>query len=294
MLGWRLLLSALIIPALIGLFYADHRLGAAAPILLVLTGLLAARSAYELVLMLRCRDLRPHLPLCASCAVAVAASAWLGPALLGREGLDALGPVGLVLSLCVLVLFLRSALAFREPGYNLANVSAELLVLCYVGLLLAVTAQLRWVAGAQAGYFVLGSLVVSAKAGDVGGYTIGRLFGRAKLIPRLSPGKTWAGAFGALLFSALGGLAWLRLATGLFDRTWTPPAWYWALLYGLAIGLVGLIGDLCESLIKRDAEVKDSAALMPGFGGLLDLLDSVLYAGPVAYLLWIVLPLRTW
>jgi phosphatidate cytidylyltransferase len=57
---------------------------------------------------------------------------------------------------------------------------------------------------------------------------------------------------------------------------------------------VGLIGDLCESLVKRDVEKKDSATLLPGFGGLLDLLDSVLYAGPVAYLLWQVIPLRTW
>jgi phosphatidate cytidylyltransferase len=63
--------------------------------------------------------------------------------------------------------------------------------------------------------------------------------------------------------------------------------------YGLIIGLVGLVGDLCESLIKRDVGRKDSAALMPGFGGLLDLLDSILYAGPVAYVLWRTLPLAT-
>jgi phosphatidate cytidylyltransferase len=60
------------------------------------------------------------------------------------------------------------------------------------------------------------------------------------------------------------------------------------------ISIAGMIGDLCESLIKRDLGKKDAAALMPGFGGLLDLTDSVCYAGPIAYLLWTVLPLRTW
>ena len=65
-------------------------------------------------------------------------------------------------------------------------------------------------------------------------------------------------------------------------------------MYGSILGLVGLIGDLCESLIKRDCEKKDAAELMPGFGGLLDLLDSVLFAGPVALLLWWILPLKTW
>jgi phosphatidate cytidylyltransferase len=64
-------------------------------------------------------------------------------------------------------------------------------------------------------------------------------------------------------------------------------------LYGIIMGLVGLIGDLCESLIKRDVGQKDSAPLFPGFGGLLDLLDSVIYAGPVAYLLWLTLPLAS-
>ncbi|MEQ9065714.1 MAG: phosphatidate cytidylyltransferase, partial [Gimesia chilikensis] len=74
---------------------------------------------------------------------------------------------------------------------------------------------------------------------------------------------------------------------------WSAPAWYWSILFGAIIGVVGLVGDLCESLIKRDVGKKDSAELLPGFGGLLDLLDSPLYAGPVAFLLWKLLPLVT-
>jgi phosphatidate cytidylyltransferase len=111
------------------------------------------------------------------------------------------------------------------------------------------------------------------------------------MVPLLSPGKTWMGAVGALLGSGLGALLWLQMATPRFDSTWEPCGWFWAMLYGMIVGVAGLIGDLCESLVKRDVGCKDSAALFPGFGGLLDLLDSILYAGPVAYLLWQVLPL---
>jgi phosphatidate cytidylyltransferase len=102
------------------------------------------------------------------------------------------------------------------------------------------------------------------------------------------------GALGAVIFSGLGAWLWLRYATPRFNTAWQPPAWYWSVLFGVLIGVAGMIGDLCESMIKRDVRVKDSATWLPGFGGLLDVLDSILYAGPVAYLLWRMLPLATW
>ena len=94
--------------------------------------------------------------------------------------------------------------------------------------------------------------------------------------------------------ASLAGWAWLHFGPNLFFDDVTPCPAGWSLLYGAVIGVVGLVGDLAESLIKRDVGKKDSAVLMPGFGGLLDLLDSVLYAGPVALLLWKFLPLATW
>jgi phosphatidate cytidylyltransferase len=171
------------------------------------------------------------------------------------------------------------------------SLGGHLLIVSYVGMLLAATVQLRWVAGAELGYLALGSMVIAVKMGDTGAYTFGRLFGKRKMSPKLSPGKTWAGFVGALVGSGLGAWAWLQFATPLFDAAAQPPAWYWSVCYGVAMGVVGLVGDLCESLIKRDMGQKDAAALMPGFGGLLDLLDSILYAGPVAHVLWVVLPL---
>ena len=178
------------------------------------------------------------------------------------------------------------------------TLGAELLIVSYIGVLLGVVAQLRWVAGADAGYLVMGSLLVVTKGGDIGAYFFGRLFGKRKMVPHLSPGKTWAGAVGALIGSAVSAVVWLQYATPQFTPRdsvkWIPPEWYYSACYGAILGVTGLIGDLCESLIKRDVGKKDSARLLPGFGGLLDLMDSVIYAGPVAYVLWKALPLVTW
>ena len=297
MLGWRLVISAVLIPALIGIFVLDHRAGASAPWLLVLAVLLAARGAWEMIHLLRARIAVPDSRLTIACTIAVVASSWLGPrsdAAGGLPAVAALGPVALSFAFCVLVLFVLRAAAYREPGGTAEALGAEVLTVAYVGVLLAITAQLRWVAGAEAGYLVLGSLVIATKCGDIGAYTLGRLFGKRKMVPRLSPGKTWMGALGALLGSALATWAWLRFATPWLVSGALPPAWYWSVLYGAVLGAVGLVGDLCESLIKRDVGRKDSAPLLPGFGGLLDLIDSVIYAGPVAWLLWVLLPLATW
>lgn len=286
MLAARLLVSAVLIPAFVALFVLDHRAGDSAPYLLALCLLIAARGVWEMTDLLRTRSFAPQFPETAACTLAVVSAGWW-------SGTDAerLAAALVVFSLGILALFFLAAVRYRAPGRSLENLGAETLIVAYVGVLLTVTAQLRWVAGAEAGYLALGSLIIAAKSGDIGAYTLGRLFGRRKMVPRLSPGKTWMGGAGALIGAGLGGWLWLHFATPQFNVVWTPPAWYWAVLYGAIIGVVGLVGDLCESLIKRDVDRKDSAALMPGFGGLLDLIDSVIYAGPVAYVLWRMLPL---
>lgn len=303
MLGWRLFLSALLIPALIAIFALDARAGDAAPLLFLFCLALVFRGAWELVELLRTRNMVPSYALATLGAVAVLGAAWserLVPSSLAalgtpdEVGAAAMAAIGLTYALAVLLLLLGGAIRYREPGRSMESLGAELLIVSYIGVLLAVTAQLRWVAGAEAGYLVLGSLVIAAKCGDIGAYTLGRLFGKRKLIPRLSPGKTWMGAWGAVLGAGAGAWAWLHFATPQFNVDWQPPPALAAIGYGVIIGVVGLVGDLCESLMKRDVGRKDSAQLLPGFGGLLDLLDSVLYAGPVAYVLWQVLPLATW
>lgn len=303
MLRQRLLVSSLLIPLLVGLFAWDHQLGSGAPVLLVLVTVLAVRLAFELVQLLHRRDLQASWPLAGIGAAVLVISGWPGElwggvceCLVGGSPLER---VAGALAMVVLVLLLVHALRFREPGSSLGGLGADVLVVVYTGFLLSVTVQLRWTPRPELGYLALGSLVAAAKMGDTGAYTLGRLFGRKKLHPRLSPGKTWMGALGAVLGAALGAVAWLEWGRMAFETGDAGeslqaasglPVWLWAAIYGAVIGVAGLIGDLCESLMKRDAEVKDSAALFPGMGGTLDLLDSILYAGPVAWLFWTLWP----
>ena len=302
MLFWRLLVSAILIPLFCGCFYLDAVLGESAPVLLIIVLFLALCGACEMVDLLWTRSFTPNKLIVSACCMLVAAAAWWGrfghmPIRIPSDD-NTLAQVMLAYAMTILVLFLTATYRYREPGASMETLGAELLIVSYVGVLLGVVAQLRWVAGSDAGYLVIGSLLIVTKGGDVGAYFFGRLFGRRKLVPLLSPGKTWAGAVGALVGSAGSAVAWLHFSTPLFtpagqDR-WDPPVWYAAAVYGLILGVTGLVGDLCESLIKRDVGKKDSSSLVPGFGGLLDIVDSVLYAGPVAYVLWKALPLVTW
>ena len=121
-------------------------------------------------------------------------------------------------------------------------------------------------------------ILLCVKATDIGAFFTGRAFGRHNLILWLSPGKTWEGLFGGLVVAALVGAACAPYILGL--------EWYKGALFGALIGGVGQLGDLLESMMKRDAEVKDSGSLVPGFGGVLDIMDSPLLAAPFAYLLF--------
>jgi phosphatidate cytidylyltransferase len=127
------------------------------------------------------------------------------------------------------------------------------------------------------GTAVLVIFLAAAKFTDIGAYFTGSFIGKHKMIPWLSPGKSWEGLVGGLAtaagISVL--LAWLLLEG---DQ---PPVWMWA-IFGPVVGLAGQFGDLCESLLKRAAGAKDSGALVPEFGGVLDMLDSVLLSAPVA------------
>ncbi len=139
-----------------------------------------------------------------------------------------------------------------------------------------------------AGVLMLLATITVVKFGDIGAYTVGRLIGRHKLAPHLSPGKTIEGAIGGLAASAFG--AWLVLAwiwpraVGFKPIHVDVDEW---LSFGILVGLAGMMGDLAESLLKRDAAMKDSSRWLPGFGGVLDIVDSLLFAAPVAYFFFV-------
>jgi phosphatidate cytidylyltransferase len=125
-------------------------------------------------------------------------------------------------------------------------------------------------------------ILLVVKFTDIGAYFGGRAFGRHKLIHWLSPGKTWEGLFFGLVTAALVGAGCAHF----IHKPHYPFPWWKGAIFGAAIGGIGQLGDLLESLMKRDAEVKDSGRLVPGFGGILDIIDSPLLAAPFAYLLF--------
>jgi phosphatidate cytidylyltransferase len=126
--------------------------------------------------------------------------------------------------------------------------------------------------------WVILMILLVVKFTDIGAYFGGRALGRTKLIPWLSPGKTWEGLACGLIAAGLIGIACTPYVANLSTLK--------AFSFGVLIGGIGQLGDLLESLMKRDADVKDSGRLIPGFGGILDVIDSPLLAAPFAYLLF--------
>jgi phosphatidate cytidylyltransferase len=129
------------------------------------------------------------------------------------------------------------------------------------------------------GAWLLLMMIAAAKFTDMGAYVTGSLIGKHKMAPHLSPAKTWEGFFGALGFAQLAAWGiWFWAGEAL---AWLPG--FHVGILALLIGLVAVAGDLAESILKRSLEVKDSGSLMPGIGGILDLIDSLCFAAPVTY-----------
>ena len=165
----------------------------------------------------------------------------------------------------------------------MANIAGGIFAVAYLGLMLAMAVAVRLTAGMG----VMVAWIVAVKMGDTGAYTVGRLIGRHKMAPLISPGKTIEGAFGALAFACAG--AWVALHFLLPSNTpeiVAPGPWWGGILFGLLVGAAGMLGDLAESLLKRDVGVKDSSTWLPGFGGVLDMIDSLLLSAPVAWFCW--------
>ena len=115
---------------------------------------------------------------------------------------------------------------------------------------------------------------------DMGAYLTGSLIGKHKMIPHVSPGKTWEGTLGAFLFTYGGGCA----VYGLFQSELSPlVGWKDIAILALLLGVGAVLGDLVESVIKRSLGAKDSGKVLPGIGGALDLIDSILFTAPLMY-----------
>ncbi|MEJ2703560.1 MAG: phosphatidate cytidylyltransferase [Sedimentisphaerales bacterium] len=233
----------------------------------ILVAVLAIPAQIELSKLAAAKKLKIFLP------VAIVASVLFATQRFWQQFADPLLGMDVVLlsSFVLFALVLYQYVTYRTSGV-LANCGANCFAIWYLGLLSGFCVAIR----IEFGTWPLLLFVFVIKSADIGAYTFGKLFGRHKFSPKVSPGKTWEGMGGAFVVAVL-------VAVG-FAISCGIMAWQSAVLFGLCFAVVGQLGDLTESMIKRDAEQKDSAHRVPGFGGVLDIIDSLLIAAPVAYL----------
>jgi phosphatidate cytidylyltransferase len=286
MLKARVLLGTVFIVAVVALLFVDDYLRNEyaipfAPVFCGLTLLVTAMGLYELTTLLRRRGWRIYeLPTLAVVVLMLAAEVLqrgAGRTMQARIDESPISPMFLLLALLLMAVLAAEvirAVRTGETGQSVESVAGTMFAALYIGLLTVFIVGVRFL---PSGVWGLLTWLAVAKSSDIGGYAVGMAFGRHKMTPRLSPGKTVEGLFGSLLLSvgvSLGlGTAWLGL------EIWQT------LVFGLAICGTAILGDLAESLVKRATDSKDSSRMIPGFGGVLDIMDSILYTAPAAFVL---------
>jgi phosphatidate cytidylyltransferase len=188
---------------------------------------------------------------------------------LGSEGYFALEPSFIVIA-CLFIFVLQ--FIRRDSSQALTSIAVTMFGLLYIAWLFSFFIKIKFL---PKGSLLVAFLILVTKSGDIGAYAIGRLVGRRSLIPRISPNKTVEGTIGGLAFS---------IAAAALSRSYLPELSYHHLLtLGALLGILAQVGDLAESLLKRDCAVKDAGANLSGFGGVLDMIDSLLFTTPIFY-----------
>jgi phosphatidate cytidylyltransferase len=281
MLKYRLLFGTLMVLCLIGLILAgahfdgslsadkDDNARIQGSLFCLLVVLIAFLAVPEMAKMAGRKNARIFMPL-AIASSAVLATSWYWRQFANDPIAFQLYYVLFAAAFCLLAIFLYQAVLFGTSGV-IVNCAVNFFTVFYLGFLSSFILGLR----INFGPWALLMFIFTVKFADTGAYTIGRLFGKHKFAPRISPGKTWEGMAGAVLFGII-------TAVGFSVSCGIMP-WYYGMLFGAIFAFLGQLGDLAESMIKRDAEEKDSSANIPGFGGVLDVIDSPLGTAPVAY-----------
>jgi phosphatidate cytidylyltransferase len=280
MLRTRLWMGAVLIALAIGVLVIDQWLAPYYPFLLILVLVLALAACCELLQLLQPAR-RPADLLCYTSVTALVLCNWVIHA--RPDAVPSAEPwptIGGVFAGIVIAAFLTEMARFAEPGESVTRIAMAVWIAAYLGLLPCFFAQLRWlpdVLEGTRGTVALALAIFVPKMGDTGAYFTGRFLGRHPMTPVLSPKKTWEGA--------AGGLAASVLTTLVINRQWPALSggWLVEIGFGITVGIAGMLGDLAESLIKRDCQQKDASQIMPGFGGVLDVVDAILFAAPVAY-----------
>ena len=309
MLRYRLITGPLMIVALVGLLYLDHRVDQlsieqlqgtfwqallfgrhyppAGLLMLLVCLVLVVIGAIELCAIFRAKGIRTHPRMIAAAAASGCITIYAIP-----YATDSSTAVA-IFATVVVVLFLTAlvdySLVSRRTEGAVAVAAAVMFAFIYLGLLPGFYVAIRrWHSA-----WVIIAIILIVKSCDIGAYFTGRLLGRHKLIPWLSPGKTWEGLVGGVATSAVAAtliaILFNELQVGGYWQTeprqfihTVYPLWA-APIGGAILGLAGQFGDLVASLFKRDAGFKDSGHYIPGFGGFLDVADSPLIVAPLAY-----------
>jgi len=296
MLRWRLILGVLFVAAFIAVCWLDSVVTRPGAFLLPSALMLSWMAVVELLEMFNERGRQPAawtLYCGVLLAVLSAGLPVVWPGAVAGNAIVGLGWLAIGLALGLLLAFFGELYRYDGRWHTTINLGLAAFTILYVGGLTGFVVQLRLLDAGPAngdgrlGMLALISLIATVKMSDIGQYAVGRLIGKHKLSPRVSPGKTWEGALGGVAFAVI--TAWIVFDWGaakLMGSTALNVEPVSVVSFGVAVAIAGILGDLGESMIKRDAGVKDSSTWLPGFGGVLDLLDSVLAAAPVAYLFW--------
>jgi phosphatidate cytidylyltransferase len=279
-LARRVAFAAVAIPVAIGVMWFGGVW------LALLLALIAGVAAWELYRIAEAGGARPFVWAGSLASAAVPLLVWAAYA--GRARVPISAATLAVLALLAASIWLRGV-----EGRPLAATAITILGVLYTGVMLSFGYALRYypyAVGDRGGLAVVLLPLLLTWASDTGAYFVGRALGKRKLIPSVSPGKTVAGAVGALVVTVLVSVLYTRYA--LRPAAQLALSLGGAVLFGLVISVVAQVGDLFESLIKREAGVKDSSHIIPGHGGVLDRFDSLFFVLPVAYplLLWLLLP----
>lgn len=303
MLRRRLISAAVIITVMLLIVGFDHFLGRAETwnqpglLLACVTSLATLLAACELVQMWRSNELNLSyrdtliggVLLCLGACLPI-----LWPRPWGTCPLGSFG--GTLFGLSAAIGWCCLAEMFRFDGHsgNLQRLSRLVFCFSYLAMFIGLLAPHRLLPGIDigsasvnsAGLVALLAILVTVKFSDTFAYAFGKLWGRRKLAPLLSPNKTWEGVGGSFAGALVGAILTFYVIGWAITGTFLRP-FGWVLIYGIVVAIAGICGDLAESLIKRDAQCKDSSGWLPGLGGILDILDSLIFAAPASFLVWV-------